>query len=269
MAREAAALVVNEPSMARVYNVLLGGKDNFTADRHAAQQLIDVLPTAELEAADNRRFILRAVRSLVRAAVRQFLDVGAGIPHWESVHEIVHEELRGHAEQGRVLYVDTDALAVVHSRALLPSTRRVTTGVLDGDLRKPDEILSSPELARTLDLSQPVGLLLGAVLPHCEDAVSAVRRLIEALPSGSYVVLSHVTADFLSPHFRARVATLQPCMTFRLRSRQEIAEYVVGLDLIEPGWVTTARWRPDVQPCSAIGGDHSNPLSYAVVAQVP
>jgi hypothetical protein len=259
-----------EPSGARIYDLLLGGKDNFLIDLEAANRLITALPAARMEARENRSFILRAVRYLADAGVRQFLDIGVGLPDHRNVHQVLDAVLlRDGGETGRVLYVDNDPLAVVHGRVLLTVAERVVTCVLDGDLRKPDEILHSPELASTLDLSRPVGLLLGAVLPHCDDdAVTAVQRLIKALPSGSYVVLSHVTADFLSPETRDRVAGWQPCMTFRLRTREEIAEFLAGLNPVEPGWVTTSRWRPELEPRPAYAGGSENPLCYGVVAQV-
>jgi hypothetical protein len=261
-------LNISEPTLARVYNVLYGGKDNFAVDRDAAELLIAAFPTAPLEAADSRYFALRAVRWLAQSGVRQFLELGAGFPLWTGVHDILHEELSDSGELGAVLYVADDHLAAVHLRALAASTFRVQTEVLDGDIRKPDEILESPELRRTLDLSRPVGLLLDSVLPHCEDdAVVAVQRLIAALPSGSSVVLSHTTADFLSPHLRESLAGLPSYLRLRLRSREEIAEYLAGLELMEPGWVSTGRWRPDLEPRRTIDSDHPNPLSYGVVAR--
>jgi hypothetical protein len=260
----------SEPSGARIYDLLLGGKDNFLIDHEAAHRLIAAFPAARIEARENRSFILRAVQYLAEAGVRQFLDIGAGFQDNRNVHQVLDAVLlRDGGETGRVLYVDNDPIAVVHGRALLTGAERVATCVLDGDLRKPDEILHSPELASTLDLSRPVGLLLGAVLPHCDDdAVAAVQRLIRALPSGSYVALSHVTADFLAPQEQAQAAALRPCVPFQLRTRDEIAEFLAGLTMVEPGWVTTSHWRPELEPYPGRSGWSENPLCYGVVAHV-
>jgi hypothetical protein len=265
----AEALDLERPNAARIYDVLLGGKDNFGLDRTSVKELLRAFPAAATEAVDNRRFILRAVRFLARAGVRQFLDIGVGLPRAPNVHEVLHEELSGGDERGRVLYVDVDALAAVHARALLTSTDRVATDVFEGDLYRCEDILASKELARTIDLSLPVGLLLGAVLPHCGDgSVPAVRRLIEALSSGSHVVVSHYTLDFLEPDDRDRAASFPSCLPWWPRSRSQLAGYLDGLDVIDPGWVGTAQWRPELNPMPHWNTGEQSPLSYAVVARL-
>jgi hypothetical protein len=270
MAEQTVGFTTTQPSTARIYDALLGGKDNFGADREAAARLIHIFPPAPLAARENRAFVLRAVRHLAEQGVRQFLDVGVGMPTWPTVREALSEALPDEGECGRVLYVDNDPLVLVHARALLTGGSRVEAAVLAADLCEPDGILSSQELAATIDLSRPVGLVLGAVLHSCEDeSYPAVSRLVAALPSGSYVVLSHATLDFLSAAERDRFAALEPCcVTFRPRSRQEIAHYVAGLDLIEPGWVSTARWRPALQPHPLDPTTDHTSLSYAVVARI-
>jgi hypothetical protein len=266
---DAYVLDTSVPTLARVYNYLLGGKDNFAPDRDAARVLIQAFPTAQLEALASRYFVLRAVRWLTQSGVRQFIEIGAGFPLGSGLHHIVDEELRQSGELGAVLYVADDHLAAVHSRALVTNTSQVRTDVLDGDVRKPDEILDSRELNRTLDLTLPVGLVLGSMLSHCEDvAVEAVHRLIGALPSGSFVALSHVTGDFLSPQFRESLARLPPCLPLRLRSQEQISEFVASLKVMDPGWVPAARWRPELEPRRTLDSDHPNPLSYGVVARV-
>lgn len=267
--RRPVAFNSTEPNAARIYDVLLGGKDNFAADRLAADRLLAAFPMAALEARENRAFMLRAVRYMAGHGVRQLLDVGVGLPTGQAVHEVLHEALQGQKGAGRVLYVDNDPLVLTHARALLLGGESVGIAVLDADLAKPDELLGIPKLSETLDLAAPVGLLLGAVLPSCEDeALSAVRQLAGALPTGSYIALSHVTFDFLTSIDRERAARFQPCLTLRFRSRQEIAECLTGLELIEPAWVSTSRWQPDPRSLPDADLGDWNPLSYGLVAKI-
>ncbi|WP_230203329.1 SAM-dependent methyltransferase [Parafrankia discariae] len=234
------------PHSARIYDYFLDGKDHFVADREAAEAALKVFPHVAEAARANRRFLHRVVRYLAReAGVTQFLDVGTGIPTSPNLHEVA----QGVRPEAAVVYVDNDPLVLAHARALLTSSPQGRTAYLDCDLLAPERILASAEVRATLDLSRPVALTLIAVLhfvPDESDPLGVVRRLLEALPSGSYLALSQVTADFdaeaigqLAETYRDRGIAAAP------RSRAEVARFVEGLELVEPGIVAAHRWRPD------------------------
>src|SRR5215218_10011905 len=180
---------------ARRYDYWLGGKDNFPADREAGEAVAAVFPSVRIGVLENRRFMCRVVRFLARElGIRQFLDIGTGIPTSPNVHEVVQAV----DPASRVVYVDNDPIVLVHARALLTSSPEGATAYIDADLREPEKILNHPDLLRTLDLSQPTGLLLVAILHFIMDAddpYGVVGRLVGAMPSGSHLVVSHVTAD--------------------------------------------------------------------------
>jgi S-adenosyl methyltransferase len=232
---------------ARVYDYLLGGKDNFAADREAGDEMIEVLPNVVSGSRMNRAFLARAVRYLVAdCGIRQFLDIGTGIPAAGNTHEVA----QAIAPQTRVVYVDNDPIVLAHARALLIGTPEGLVDYLHADLRDPGEILSAA--ARTLDFSQPIALMMLLVLhmiPDADGPHAIVGRLLSALPSGSYLALSHPPSDILPDD----VAEMQQRLNKRLgpgqsmtaRSRDEVARFFRGLGLVPPGLVQVHQWRPD------------------------
>ncbi|WP_083866896.1 MULTISPECIES: SAM-dependent methyltransferase [Frankia] len=243
--RTAVELKTDRPHAARMYDYYLGGKDNFPADRLAAEQALAVFPNGRVTARQNRAFMARAIRYLAgEAGIRQFLDVGTGIPTSPNLHEIA----QAIAPESRVVYTDNDPIVLAHARALLTSSPQGHTAYLDADVRDTDRILTSPELRDPLDLDRPVALSLVALLhfvPDADDPDGIVRRLVDALPSGSYLLLSHITADYdpawerVTETYRARGIPAQQ------RSRAEFARFFDGLELVDPGIQVVHRWRPD------------------------
>lgn len=240
------------PNIARVYDYLLGGSHNFAADRAAAEEFLARWPDAPETMRLNRTFLGRAVRYLAaQAGIRQFLDVGSGIPTMGNVHAIAQQEAPG----ARVVYVDNDEVAVLHSRAIL--ARNDNAIAIQADLRRPQEILGNQQLRNTLDLSRPTALLLLAVLhffPDADAPASLVAQLLGALAPGSYVVISHGTTDDQPPnvaeamdHYNRNTAPFQP------RTYTDVEAFFDGLELIDPGLVHIPLWRPD-QPEDA--GEH-------------
>ncbi|MGC4772149.1 SAM-dependent methyltransferase [Micromonospora sp. DT44] len=232
---------------ARRYNYLLGGKDNFAADRASGDALAAAMPTIRLAAIENRMFLQRAVRFLAQRGVRQFLDIGTGIPTADNTHEVAQAV----DPSARVVYVDNDPIVLAHARALLSSTPEGRTTYLDADLRAPAEILAHPDLRATLDLTQPVALMLVAILHFVrddEDPKGILDRLVGALPSGSYVVASHVTWEHLPPAVTAGLAANNRDGRFQARSTEQFAALLDGLELVEPGIVSVARWHADDAP---------------------
>jgi hypothetical protein len=232
---------------ARRYDYWLGGKDNFAADRESAERIMAAHPGVRIGVLENRAFLGRSVRFLAAdVGIRQFLDIGTGLPAANNVHEVA----QGVAPQSRIVYVDNDPMVLTHARALLTSTPEGRTAYLDADLRDPARILAHPDLHAVLDLSQPVALLLVAVLHFLTDADKphqVVETLMSALAPGSYLVLSHVTADFMTAEQRAGLGPLSKgdSAPFRPRTRAEIAQLAAGLELVEPGLVSVARWRAE------------------------
>lgn len=239
-------LHIDRPHPARIYDYLLGGKDNFAADRDAAEAGLLTNPNARVTVRENRAFMRRVVRYLVKeAGIRQFLDVGTGLPTSPNVHEIAQAA----APEARIAYVDNDPIVLVHARALLTSSREGKTSYIDADMRDPASILSSPELQATLDLSQPVALLLIAILhfiPDQDEPYLIVSRLIDALPAGSCLALSHLTSEF-DPVVWEGISEVAANggMNLRVRSLPEIGRFFDGLELVEPGVQAVSRWRPD------------------------
>ncbi|WP_186403748.1 SAM-dependent methyltransferase [[Actinomadura] parvosata] len=226
------------PSVARIYDYLLGGKDNFASDREAAAQILRLSPNAKEVARANRAFMGRAVRAIARKGVRQFLDIGTGLPTQENVHQVAAQVAPG----TRVVYVDNDPIVLVHARALLAET--ADTIVVEGDMREPKAILTHPEILQHLDLRRPTAVLLMAVLHFIpdDDQVRDILRIVrEALPSGSYLVISHVTEGRLDGravgagrevYRRTSTGNVTP------RSREVIAGFFDGLEMVEPGLVS-------------------------------
>src|ERR1700745_1409713 len=181
---------------ARIYDYLLGGKDNYVVDREAGDKLVEALPGAVQACRDNRAFLQRAVRHLAGAGIRQFLDIGTGLPTASNTHQVAQHA----APESRIVYVDNDPIVLAHARALLTSTPEGACAYIHADLRDPAAILAGA--ARTLHFCQPVGVLLVAVLhflTHDEQPHAMVRALMDAVPPGSYLAVSHVTADHVTP----------------------------------------------------------------------
>jgi hypothetical protein len=233
---------------ARRYNYWLGGKDHFAADRESGEAVAKAFPSAPAAARCNRAFMKRAVEHLTReVGIRQFLDIGTGIPAPDNTHEVA----QAIAPQTRVVYVDNDPIVMAHARALVTSTPQGRTAYLEADVRKPRTILDHPDLTSTLDLSQPVALMLVAVLhfvPDSEDPYGVVAELLAALPSGSYLVASHGTADTTPPELNALVLTMMRHGSIYPRTAEEFGRFFVGLELLEPGVVSIADWRPGAEP---------------------
>jgi S-adenosyl methyltransferase len=231
--------------IARVYNYWLGGKDNYAADRAAGDRTIAEFPGIVASARANRAFLRRAVRFLVTdAGVRQFLDVGTGIPTSDNTHEVAQSL----APESRVVYVDNDPVVLAHARALLTSTPEGATDYLDADLREPGPILAGA--TQTLDFSRPVAIVLLAVLQLLgddDDPYRVVADLLAAVPAGSYLALSHPTSDVQQDRVTAMVARLNALVAEKVttRDRDQVARFFAGLEPVEPGLVNVAEWRPD------------------------
>jgi trans-aconitate methyltransferase len=229
---------------ARVYDYWLGGKDNFAADREAAERVLAVTPELRFRVRANRAFLARAVRFLAgEAGIRQFLDIGTGIPAADNTHQVAQTV----APDARIVYVDNDPIVLAHARALLASGPDGTTQYVHGDVRKPASILEAA--TQTLDFSQPIALMLLGILhlvQDSEDPYRIVAELMAALPPGSYLAISHPASDThpaqaeAQKRYNERVSTPQT-----LRTRDEVAPFFTGLDLVPPGLVYVHTWRPD------------------------
>ncbi|MBB5998628.1 SAM-dependent methyltransferase [Streptomonospora salina] len=231
------------PSPARLYDYFLGGKNNYAADREAAEQMLSVFPEIRMWARANRAFMARAVETMCDRGVDQFLDIGAGLPAESPVHEVA----RRHRPGARVVYVDHDPMVRVHAEALL-ADRPAVTGVVQADMRDPEAVVGHPAVTERLDLSRPVGLLLVAMLHFLDDEqepYALVGRYLERLPAGSYVAISHAEKD-THPERAEEIEKLYPSTgsSGRIRTRAEIRRFFDGLTLLEPGVVHLADWRP-------------------------
>ena len=251
--------------IARVYNYWLGGKDNYAADREAAEQVMSAYPVINTSVRAQRAFLGRAVRYLVtEAGVRQFLDIGTGLPSANNTHEVAQQE----APESRVVYVDNDPIVLAHARALLTSSPEGATEYIDADLRNIGEILD--QAAATLDFSKPVAIMLLGVL-HCipdeDDPAGLVARLLAAVPSGSYLVVAHPARDIHVSQVSTAVnrANLLMSEPVTMRSHDEVSRFFEGLVLVEPGLVQLHRWRPGPEG-PVPGHDIAN---YGAVARKP
>ncbi|MGX1567316.1 SAM-dependent methyltransferase [Streptomyces sp. NPDC055506] len=231
---------------ARIYDYILGGDDNYPADREAGDAMCREWPALPVHMRANRDFMHRAVRYLAaEAGIRQFLDIGTGIPTSPNLHEIAQAA----APDARVVYVDNDPLVLSLSKDLLSSTPEGGTAYVEADMRDPAAILGAPGFRETLDLSEPVALTVIAIVHFMldeHDAVGIVRRLLDPLPPGSCLAMSVGTADF-APDEVGRVAREYAArgMPMRLRTLPEAAEFFEGLDLVEPGIAQVHKWRPN------------------------
>jgi hypothetical protein len=255
---------------ARMYDYWLGGKDNYAPDRALGDLIRERIPTISAMARANRAFLDRAVRYLAReAGIRQFLDIGTGIPTAPNVHQVA-QSIRPDA---RVVYADNDPLVLAHARALMTSTPEGRTAFTLADFREPDAILDSPQVRDTLDLGEPVALMLVAVLMYFDSAQGdnpypVVARLLDALPSGSHVAVTHPTGDF-DPEAMAGVRAVaeQAGMTMLPRSHDEVTQFFDGLELVDPGVVPVLTWRPDAQDTGPV--DPHSAYYWAGVGRKP
>jgi hypothetical protein len=241
----AAEIDTSKPHPARMYNAYLGGNDNYPADRAAVRRILRDFPEVRGIALANRAFMQRAVRFLAaEAGVRQFIDIGTGIPSAGNVHEVAGRA----APDARVVYVDNDPIVHVHANALLTGTG--TTGIVLADLREPAAILADSRVRELIDFARPVALLLVAILHFIkdgEDPAGIVATLRDALPAGSYLVLTHGTQDFHPPGGADMAAAGYRNATapLVLRTHERVLSFFDGFDLLEPGLVQAPLWRPD------------------------
>jgi hypothetical protein len=246
-ADESAPIDTSVAHIARVYDYWLGGKDNFAADRAAGDQAIGAFPDIPRSARSNRAYQARVVRFLAgEAGVRQFLDIGTGIPTANHTHEVAQTV----APECRVVYVDNDPIVLAHARALLTSHPAGATQYIDADARDPRKILD--DASRVLDFSSPIAVMLMAVLQHVDgahDPYAIIAELMAALPSGSYLAISHPASDIDAEGMVKMAVVLNKMMAEKVtfRDRGEVAQFFAGLDLVDPGLVQASKWRPDTE----------------------
>ena len=240
------------PHSARIWNYWLGGKDYYPVDQAAGDQFRETFPEIVDIARASRQFLSRAVRYLAgEAGIRQFLDIGTGLPTVDNTHQVAQRV----APECRIVYVDNDPLVLTHARALLTSTPQGVTDYIAADLREPDKIVEAA--AKTLDFTQPVALMVMNILGHVGDydeARSIVQRLLDVLPSGSYLAHCDGTnvIDKAAMDEALRVYNESGAVPYYPRSPEQIAGFFDGLELVEPGVVSCPRWRPD--PANGSGG---------------
>ena len=257
--RPASQIDSSVPHSARIFNYWLGGKDNYPADREAGDRFREVFPEIVDLARSGRQFLVRAVRYLVaEAGVRQFLDVGTGLPTANNTHEVA----QGIAPESRIVYVDNDPLVLAHAHALLVGTPEGATDYIEADLNDPEAILA--QAAKTLDFGKPVAIVLMGILAHIEDydrALAIVRHLMDAVPAGSYLVIRDGTDT--DPAYKEAIGRYNQsgAVPYNLRSPEQIAGYLDGLDLVEPGLVSCPEWRPDTT-------DLGTPVELAVLGAI-
>ncbi|MEU4162964.1 SAM-dependent methyltransferase [Actinoplanes sp. NPDC026670] len=250
------------PNTARVYNCWLGGKDNFAADRVLAQRVIDAAPDMRWMVHAGRQWMLRVVDFLAREGIRQFLDLGVGLPHAPNLHEQVQQI----APESRIVHVDNDPLVIAHARALLISDPSGYCGVVDADIRAIDEVLTSREVA-TIDLAEPVGIVCSSVLmllTDRDDPWGIVGRLREWAPPGSYLAISHPTADHDSAAAAVEAITGDAGIIFTPRTYDQVRALFGDWQVVSPGVVPTAAWCPDRPTDSSPAG-----YDWAGVARNP
>jgi S-adenosyl methyltransferase len=244
-----------KPHSARVYDYWLGGKDNYAPDRALGDKILAAIPRQRRHVRANRAFMVRVVEYLAReAGIRQIIDIGAGLPTSPNMHEVAHAI----APETRVVYVDNDPIVMAHARAVMPNVRRETVSYVLGDLRHPASIMDDPALRDMIDLERPCAVLLLAMLMSIPDAArpyDIVAELLETLPSGSFLAITHTTADFnpaaMGEHVQVATAAGMP---FTPRSRAEVEQFFDGLELVEPGVVPVVNWRPHVHALTESDG---------------
>ncbi|WP_433379499.1 SAM-dependent methyltransferase [Actinoplanes sp. CA-142083] len=251
-------LNIDQPHSARIWNYLLGGKDNFAADRNAADAVLGQLPEIREFALAGRGFLARAIGYLAgEAGIRQFLDLGTGLPTADNTHELAQRI----APESKIVYVDNDPLVLVHARALLTSDPAGETSYIDADVRDPEKILHAA--ADLLDFTKPIAVVMIGILGHIADSdnpARILRTIVDALPSGSYLAIND---SITTPANDSAVETAQQeGANYHLRTVEQITEFFAGLDLVEPGVVSTPLWRPT--------GETPEPIAvYCGVARKP
>jgi hypothetical protein len=249
---------------ARIYNYWLGGKDNFAADRQAAEEVLDIMPVIAQWARGNRLFLSAAVHYLAaEVGIRQFLDIGTGLPTENNTHEVAQRV----APESRIVYVDNDPIVLLHARALLTSDPRGHCSYVEADARDVDKVLE--QAAQVLDFSQPVAVMMVAVLhfiPDADDPYDMTRRYQAAVPSGSYLAVSHAANDVQDVTAQAsQVYNARSATAITLRSRQQFTGFFTGLDLVGPGVCPLGRW----SPAAALRTDSAELPGYAALARKP
>jgi hypothetical protein len=256
-------LNTSSPNIARMYDYMLGGRENFQADRDAAESLLRVLPEAKQTVRDNRAFLCRAVRYLSEQGISQFLDIGSGLPTQENVHEVAHQA----NPQARVAYVDRDPVVVSHGNALLAKSKQVI--VVQADLRQTEALLNLAQIQEHFDFTEPVAVLLLQVLHFVsddEDLAGIVATLKDALCSGSYLVIAHVSGDQVPAVVQDRaVAAYRRGNALWPRSKDEVGRLFDGFDLVEPGLAREHAWRPGPDGAP----ERPMPIGWAGVARKP
>jgi S-adenosyl methyltransferase len=253
---------LTRPSAARMYDYYLGGAHNFGVDRELANKILALFPDGPLIAQANRAFLHRAVRFMLDEGVHQFLDIGSGIPTEGNVHEIAQQA----TPDARVLYVDNDPVAVAHGELLLRGNTQA--GVLQADIRRPQEILDAPALGEVLDLTRPVGVLMIAVLHFVapEDKPEVlIGRLRELLPPGSFLAISHGTGMGRTANFAAAKELYKTAAPITFRSHDDVRALFDGWDLVEPGVVWLPEWRPSWP--DEVGDDPASTMLAAAVGR--
>jgi len=254
---------------ARIYDYVLGGKDNYALDREAAEAAMTAWPGLRTSMRSNRAFMQRVGRFMAEeCGIRQYLDIGTGIPTAPNLHEVVQTI----APDARIVYTDNDPVVLAHARALMTGTREGRTAYIHADMRDPAAILAAPQLRDTIDLDRPVALLAIAVLHFVDDdheAQAVMRELVDPLPSGSYVAVSTGTADF-DPVSLAGVVQAYEARgeVMKLRGRVQVEQFFDGLELLEPGVVQVHKWRPDDMATGLVKKD-TDVAMYCGVARKP
>ncbi|GAA1921015.1 SAM-dependent methyltransferase [Streptomyces sodiiphilus] len=234
---------LTRPSIARAYDYMLGGKDNYAVDREVGDQIKQNLPGAQAIAVENRKALVRAVREMTAGrGMRQFLDIGSGLPTADNVHQVAQR----HAPGTRVVYVDNDPVVLAHGRALLEENDRTT--VVQADLREPQRIRDDAAVRKLIDFDRPVGVVLCAILHHLnddEDPAAVVRYWIDQVPSGSFFYISHFRTEHNPETAEIEGILQQSFGRGRWRDDDEIRALFEGLEIVEPGLVPTTEWMPD------------------------
>ncbi len=247
------ALDTTVPHSARIWNYWLGGKDNYAVDRAAGDQFLRDFPEIAMIARASRAFLGRAVRYLAgEAGIRQFLDIGTGLPTYNSTHEVAQQV----APESRIVYVDNDPVVLLHAHALLRGSPQGATDYLDADVREPEVIISGA--AKTLDFTRPIAIILNGIMGHVTDddqAQSIVRRLVDSVPSGSYLALSDGTNAIHGHQGQGQAAqedyNESGAEPYCLRRPEQLARFFDGVDLVDPGLVSCPLWRPDASVVGA------------------
>ncbi|WP_433498714.1 SAM-dependent methyltransferase [Sphaerimonospora sp. CA-214678] len=257
------------PHSARVWNCFLGGKDNYPVDRMVAEQAMRIFPHITEIARNDRGFLKRVVRYLAgEAGIRQFLDIGTGLPTMDNTHEVAQRV----APESRIVYVDNDPLVLVHAQALLTGTPPGATDYIEADFRQPDLILTAA--AETLDFDRPVAIMLLGLLhyiPDYDQVRAVLARLLDAVPSGSYLAVTHATFELGDEEIRTANAEALAVYNEKApvpltpRGREQVGRFFDGLELVEPGLVTMSRWRPEDTPF----GEPPEVAGFAALARKP